>query len=67
MQKWTGFEFIPPQERSPDLDCRGLYPRAFFTFHQNPQRFDRSLDDDPIAQTFPTAAELTAGDTVPFT
>jgi hypothetical protein len=67
MQKRARLEFIPPQERSPDLACRGLHPRAFFTFHQNRQRFDRSLDDDPIAQTFPTATELTAGDAVPVT
>ena len=67
MQKSGDPEFIPPQERSPDVACQGLHPRAFLSSRQNPQRFDRSLDDDLIAQTFPTATDLTADDAVPFT
>jgi hypothetical protein len=56
---YTGFAC---PARLPVRDFR----RCVRRWQQNPQRFESGLDDDPIAQTLPTAAELTDRAAVPF-
>jgi hypothetical protein len=47
------------------LDFQGFRQRGR-RWQQNTQRFESGLDDDPITQTFPTAAKLTDRAAVPF-